>query len=133
LIDIDPAEADAPGNLVELAKQGVHLSHDYLKSNGISIDSAKCIRVVGNSMEPRLSDGDIVGINTDDRRIRDGKAYGVRHGDLLRVKFLIEQPDGGVIVRSMNRDEFQDELLTKQQKTEELTVLGRVFCSFSTW
>lgn len=133
LIDIELAEADNPGNLVELARQGVQLSHDYLKSNEISIDSAKCIRVVGNSMEPRLFDGDIVGINTDDRRIRDGKAYGVRHGDLLRVKYLIEQPDGGVIVRSMNRDEFQDELLTKQQKTEELTVLGRVFCSFSTW
>ncbi|MOA47150.1 HTH-type transcriptional regulator PrtR [compost metagenome] len=84
-------------------------------------------------MEPRLSDGDVVGINTDDTRIRDGKAYGIRHGDLLRVKYLIEQPGGGVIILSMNREEFQDENLTYQQRREQLVVLGRVFWSSSTW
>lgn len=133
IIDIKPVGGDEPGSLIELNEQGVYLSRDYLKSSGISINSAKCMKVIGNSMEPKLADGDVVGINTDDRRIRDGKAYGIRHGDLLRVKYLIEQPDGGVIVRSMNRDEFKDESLTKQEKLDELTVLGRVFCSFSTW
>ncbi len=57
----------------------------------------------------------------------------IRHGDLLRVKYLIEQPDGGVVIRSMNREEFKDEVLTLQQRKEQLVVLGRVFWSSSTW
>ncbi len=133
LLDVEPGDVNNPGKLVELEESSIHLSRTYLKSLGISIAAAKLVKIFGNSMEPKLSDGDVVGINTDDVRIRDGKAYGVRHGDLLRVKYLIEQPDGGIIVRSMAREEFQDEILNKQQRQDELTVLGRVFCSFSTW
>ncbi|MCP1065413.1 hypothetical protein M5G07_07100 [Serratia symbiotica] len=45
-----------------------------------------------------------MGINTDDTRIREGKTYVIRrHGNLLRVKILIEQPNGGVTIRSLNR------------------------------
>lgn len=84
-------------------------------------------------MEPRLQDGDVVGINTDDVRIREGKTYAIRHGNLLRVKVLLEQPDGGVVIRSLNREEYQDECLSYQQRKEQLVVLGRVFWSSSSW
>ena len=66
----------------------------------MAVNAARIIRISGSSMEPRLQDGDVVGINTDDTRIREGKTYAIRHGNLLRVKVLIEQPDGGVIIRS---------------------------------
>ncbi|CAI1544860.1 phage repressor protein C with HTH and peptisase S24 domain [Serratia sp. PL17] len=84
-------------------------------------------------MEPRLQDGDVVGINTNDTRIREGKTYAIRHGNLLRVKVLIEHPDGGVTIRSLNKDEYGDEHLSYQQRKEQLVVLGRVFWSSSTW
>ena len=72
----------------------------------MAVNAARIIRISGSSMEPRLQDGDVVGINTDDTRIREGKTYAIRHGNLLRVKVLIEQPDGGVIIR-LNREEYR--------------------------
>ena len=97
----------------------------------MAVNAARIIRISGSSMEPRLQDGDVVGINTDDTRIREGKTYAIRHGNLLRVKVLIEQPDGGVIIRSLNREEYRDEHLSYQQRKEQLVVLGRVFWSSS--
>lgn len=133
LIDVHFAAGDGSVEIVEKEEFALIFRRYYLHKLGVSISAAKLVRVIGNSMEPRLSDGDVVGINTDDTRIRDGKAYGIRHGDLLRVKYLIEQPDGGVVIRSMNREEFKDEVLTLQQRKEQLVVLRRVFWSSSTW
>ncbi|MGO3570255.1 MAG: S24 family peptidase, partial [Serratia grimesii] len=53
--------------------------------------------------------------------------------NLLRVKVLIEQPDGGVTIRSLNREEYQDEHLSYPQRKDQLVVLGRVFWSSSSW
>ncbi|CNF51913.1 TPA: XRE family transcriptional regulator [Yersinia enterocolitica] len=133
LLDIDFSAGDGCYEIVEKEEFALVFRRYYLHKLGISAAAARLVRVSGNSMEPKLSDGDVVGINTDDTRIRDGKAYGIRHGDLLRVKYLIDQPDGGVVIRSMNRDEFKDEILTREEKNQQLTILGRVFWSSSTW
>lgn len=133
LIDVNFSAGNGCVELIEKEEFALVFRRYYLHKLGVSPTSAKLVRVVGNSMEPKLSDGDVVGINTSDVKIRDGKAYGIRHGDLLRVKYLIEQPDGGVIIRSMNREEFGDERLTHKQRQEQLVVLGRVFWSSSTW
>lgn len=133
LIDVHFSAGSGCMELTEEEEFALIFRRYYLHKLGISTTAAKLVRVIGNSMEPRLADGDVVGINTDDTRIRDGKAYGIRHGDLLRVKYLIEQPDGGVLIRSMNREEFADEQLSYQQRKEQLVILGRVFWSSSTW
>ncbi|MFV9039653.1 S24 family peptidase [Serratia fonticola] len=133
LIDVQFSAGSGCVELIEKEEFALIFRRHYLHKLGVSTSAAKLVRVIGTSMEPKLSDGDVVGINTDDTRIRDGKAYGIRHGDLLRVKFLIEQPDGGVIIRSMNREEFGDEKLTQQEKNDQLVILGRVFWSSSTW
>lgn len=133
LLDINFSAGDGCYEIVEQQDFALIFRRHYLHKMGVSIAAAKLVRVVGNSMEPKLSDGDVVGINTDDTRIRDGKAYGIRHGDLLRVKLLIEQPDGGVVIRSLNSEEFKDEILTAAQRRELLVILGRVFWSSSSW
>lgn len=133
LIDVHFSAGSGSMELIEEEEFALIFRRYYLHKLGISTTAAKLVRVIGNSMEPRLADGDVVGINTDDIRIRDGKAYGIRHGDLLRVKYLIEQPDGGVLIRSMNREEFADEQLSYQQRKDQLVILGRVFWSSSTW
>lgn len=100
---------------------------------GVAVNAVRIIRISGSMLEPRLQDGDVVGINTDDTRFREGKTYAIRHGNLLRVKILIEQPDGGATIRSLNREEYKDEQLSYQQRKEQLVVLGRLFWSSSSW
>ncbi|UBX30865.1 hypothetical protein LDL57_16580 (plasmid) [Arsenophonus apicola] len=63
-----------------------------LKKMGVHPQSARLVRISGNSMEPALNDGDVVGINTDKTSIEDGKTYAISHDDVLRVKTLISAP-----------------------------------------
>ncbi len=104
----------------------------YLKSRNISEDNARLVRVTGRSMEPMLNDGDVVGINTKDIEIRDGKTYAICQSDLLRVKILIATPDS-VIIRSINRDEYPDEVISRDKFHDEVRVIGKVFWSAHSW
>ncbi|EPF3218179.1 XRE family transcriptional regulator [Enterobacter hormaechei] len=98
-----------------------------LRRLGIRVADARVVTVVGDSMEPKLSDGDKVAINLNDRTIRDGKMYAIRMGEIQRVKTLISRPDGGIIVRSYNQA-YKDELITKEQlANEDMVVIGRVW------
>lgn len=105
----------------------------FLKKMGVIAEDARVVKVSGDSMSPRLSDGDSVGVNTADKKIRDGKAYAIRQGSLLRVKLLIEQPDGSVIIRSINKDEFPDEIVPETERDVSFEIIGRVFWSASKW
>lgn len=97
-----------------------------LQRLGINPNNVKVVRVIGDSMEPKLSDGDTVAINMADKAIRDGKMYAVRIGDFQRVKILIEQP-GGIVIKSLNRD-FEDEVITPSRiESGEFSVIGRVW------
>lgn len=133
LLDIEFSTDSGCYELVEKKETVLVFTRDFLCQKGVSIVSARLVRVSGTSMEPRLLDGDIVGINTDDIKIRDGKAYAIRHGDLLQIKFLIEQSDGGILIRSMNRNEYEDKTLSREERHNTFTVLGRVFWSSSSW
>lgn len=116
----------------ESSEFGLTFRHYYLKKVGVPIAAARVVRVTGNSMEPTLHDGDVVGVNTQDTVIRDGKTYAIRQGDLLRVKILIATPQT-VIIRSINREEYPDETMTKEEFSDGVDVIGRVFWSSHTW
>lgn len=103
-----------------------------LKSMGIPDGAAKLVRVSGQSMEPTLHDGDIVGINIQDTTIRDGKTYAICQADLLRVKILIATPST-VIIRSINREEYPDEVVDREEFLHNVRVIGRVFWSSHRW
>lgn len=133
LLDVRFSAGDGTYDMIEKAASTFTFRRQFLHEMGVSTSAAKLVKISGSSMEPRLQDGDIVGINTDDTRIREGKTYAIRHGNLLRVKVLIEHPDGGVTIRSLNKDEYGDEHLSYQQRKEQLVVLGRVFWSSSAW
>lgn len=84
-------------------------------------------------MVPVLSDGDAVGVDTNRTKVIDGDTYAIRDGDLLRVKILIERPDGGIIIRSFNREDYPDEILTREARQERITIIGRVWWSSKLW
>lgn len=81
---------------------------------------------MGNSLLPVLNNGDLVAVDISQTvPIRDGDLYAVRDGVLLRVKILINLPDGGLILRSFNKDEYPDEILTFEDRRARIHVIGR--------
>ncbi|MCK0552550.1 helix-turn-helix transcriptional regulator [Pantoea ananatis] len=99
---------------------------------GVSAAKARLVRVSGDSMTPTLSDGDIVGINMAETDIRDGKTYAICHDDMLRIKTLVARP-GEVVIRSLNRELYPDEVLDVRKFYSNVRVIGRVFWSSHAW
>ena len=133
LLDLELSAGSGCHALVEAEKYKLPFRRYTLKKQGVDPASAVIVRSTGTSMEPVLGDGDAVGVDTSKTKVVDGKVYAIRDGDLLRVKILIERPDGGIIVRSYNRDEYPDEVLTKAERQERITVIGRVWWSSKLW
>lgn len=103
-----------------------------LHKMGVSAINARLVRISGNSMYPSLNDGDIVGINMADTAIKDGKTYAICHDDMLRIKMLTTHP-GKIIIRSVNRDEYPDEIMDRQIFLESVKIIGKVFWSAHMW
>tara|TARA_X000001388_G_scaffold23413_1_gene15907 strand:+ start:2321 stop:3037 length:717 start_codon:yes stop_codon:yes gene_type:complete len=117
---------------LEIKGPKLRFSKSTLRRCGVQTEAAACVKVSGNSMEPRLFDGDVVGVDTFDRKIVDGKVYAINHSGLLRVKRLYRLPGGGVRVNSINSHEHPDELYPQEQM-QELIIIGRVFWHSSIW
>ncbi|HEK9072967.1 TPA: helix-turn-helix transcriptional regulator, partial [Escherichia coli] len=101
---------------------------------GVCVSNAKIVKIWGNSLLPVLNNGDFVAVDVSQTvPIRDGDLYAIRDGVLLRVKILINLPDGGLILRSFNKDEYPDEILTFEDRRSRIHVIGRVFWSSRTW
>ncbi|WP_447881012.1 S24 family peptidase [Serratia fonticola] len=103
-----------------------------LHKMGVPPAAARLVRISGDSMYPALVDGDVVGINTADIDIRDGKTYAICHDDMLRVKTLVSRP-GEIIIRSTNKDGYPDEVLPKEMFHDAVKIIGRVFWSSHAW
>ncbi|WP_429521166.1 LexA family transcriptional regulator [Pseudomonas sp. 2725] len=98
-----------------------------LKRKNIDPDSAGCVPVSGNSMEPVLPDGSTVGVDTANTSIQDGKMYAIDHDGQLRVKQLYRLPSGGLRLRSYNTEEHPDERYDGVYVQEHIRVIGKVF------
>lgn len=84
-----------------------------------------CFPATGDSMEPVIPDGTTVAVDTNNKRIVDGKLYAIAQpggGDdkLKRIKQLYRNPGGMLTIRSFNRE---DETASEA----DVEVIGRVF------
>ncbi|WP_227891870.1 XRE family transcriptional regulator [Escherichia coli] len=132
LLNVSLSAGSGSCELEESSEFSLVFRKHYLKKMGVSERSAKLVRVVGQSMEPTLHDGDVVGVNTQDTTIRDGKTYAICQSDLLRVKTLIATPTS-VIIRSINREEYPDEVMDRDEFHKTVRIIGRVFWSSHSW
>ncbi len=87
-----------------------------------------CFPATGNSMEPIIPDGTTVAIDTNNKRIVDGKLYAIGQddgcgGQLKRIKQLHRRPGGKLIIRSYNSDEYPDE----ETSIDKVDIIGRLF------
>lgn len=87
-------------------------------------DDIYCLQISGNSMEPLIPNGAIVGVDRSDTKIVDGKVYVLKKQDFVTVKFVIRQPDG-VLVKSCNN--FYADKFYSIKEFKGFEVLGRVF------
>ncbi|CAG9417851.1 MULTISPECIES: XRE family transcriptional regulator [Providencia] len=134
VLDIElAAGSGSSAELIELEEYTYPFRRDELRKYGVSASNARIVKIVGNSLYPVLNGGDLVAVDITKRDIKDGDLYAIRDGVLLRVKILIYRPDGGLIIRSFNRDEYPDEQLPRSEAVTRVHVIGRVFWSSRSW
>ena len=117
---------------LEIQGPKLRFSKSTLRRCGVEASAAACVKVAGNSMEPRLFDGDVVGVDTLDKKIVDGNVYAINHDGMLRIKRLYRLPGGGLRINSFNSEEHPDEKYYDKE-ISNIAIVGRVFWHTSIW
>ncbi|WP_335987148.1 helix-turn-helix transcriptional regulator [Acinetobacter bereziniae] len=94
--------------------------------SGASQTQSICMTLVGDSMEDRIAAGSMIAVDLSKKEVREGKIYAFRHGQLLRVKYLIPRPDGGLIIRSHN-SLYEDEIINSEEVENDIRIIGWVW------
>ncbi len=104
----------------------IPISKDWIFENNYSESSLKAVTVRGDSMSPRIQDGDILLINTADKKPRSGNVYAIAVDDELRVKRLVKRMDNSWIISSDNKADlsYVDEVIS-YNNFEQLRIIGR--------
>lgn len=92
---------------------------------GSNFSALKLANVKGDSMEPTLSHGDQVLVDTSCNRFVDDAIYAILQGDYLRFKRIKLKLDGSIIVKSDNPVDNDPETYTAEEAAEFI-VKGRV-------
>lgn len=99
------------------------LSRMHLREQNLHV-----IYVCGHSMEPTVSDADVVLIDQSQTAPRDGRIFVIRKPDgELIIKRLIQSITGGWLIRSDNDDKrtYPDQPITEND-IDSLQIVGRV-------
>lgn len=121
-------KASAGGGAIIHSEQIV--DHLYFRTEwvknvlGIPRDCLALISVQGDSMEPTLSSGDLILVDTRTCRVEDGAIYVVQYDDALLVKRLQKRYDGSVVIRSDN-PLYEAEIIHGEDALN-LKIVGRV-------
>ncbi|WP_447872029.1 XRE family transcriptional regulator [Serratia fonticola] len=82
-----------------------------------------CFPARGDSMEPNIPDGTTVAVNTDDKKIVDGKIYAINENGWKRIKLLYRVGPDRISIRSFNATEHEPE----EKDIDQVEIIGRVF------
>lgn len=91
---------------------------------GVSVRDLALISVIGDSMEPTLSEGDVVLLDMTTRSVLDGSIYALQLNGGLLVKRIQRKLDGSVVVKSDNAR--YDTETVSENKADRLKIIGRV-------
>ncbi len=128
---LDVQLAAGAGSITDLAQQIglVPMDMAMLRDLGrSSSDGLRFVEAEGDSMEPLISDGARVLVDTRDTRFREG-VFAFRLGDELRIKRLRRRGLDGVEVISDN-PHYEPELL-EGHALEHFAILGRALGGFN--
>jgi phage repressor protein C with HTH and peptisase S24 domain len=134
LIEVELSAGSGRTAIEESRSRTVCFDKSTLRSQGVRFDNVFCVTVHGDSMGPVFPDGSTVAVDTGSTIIRDGKIYAINQTGHLRVKTLHRLPDGGVRIRSFNREDYPDEEYSLEEMDQrDISIIGRVFWSSSFW
>lgn len=91
----------AIGGGQEVAFDAFRFSRRWLREQGLEPGMLSAIRVMGDSMEPLLRDGDEILVDRSQRPFRDG-VHVLRWGDVLHVKRVQSGQPGRMLLISAN-------------------------------
>lgn len=115
------------GSFINVDYNGYKLrfSKSTLRRIGAPSDGSTivCFPAKGDSMEPVIPDKAAVAIDISNKKIIDGKVYAIDQDGLKRLKMLYRRPGNKLIIRSYNRDEYEDE----EADENEVQIVGRMF------
>lgn len=116
------------GNLVfeEEEAPGLAFTTQWVRQTGIKPSNAIVVYAKGDSMEPKIHDGDILLVDLAATKVRDGEVYAVRYNQEVRVKRLFCRYDGALILRSDNAAKYPDEIVPPEHQDGHVHILGRV-------
>jgi len=104
---------------------------DLIKECNVQPSATKVIHVRGESMFPKLKDGQAISIDMSARTIYDGEIYAFQVADDTKIKYLFNWNDegkGGFKAVSANPDknQFPDEYYSPSRiESEGITILGQ--------
>jgi phage repressor protein C with HTH and peptisase S24 domain len=98
---------------------------EWIRQQRLKPDALASMTAHGESMEPRIYEGDALIVDTSQTNVIDGKVYALWYDGGERVKRLIRRPGGGLIIRSDNRARFEDISLTPEE-SDHVRIIGRV-------
>lgn len=120
--------ASAGGGALNVSEQVVdyiQFKPDWIKNVlGASAQNLALIRVKGDSMETTLSDGDVLLVDTTDRRFEASAIYVLQLEGSLLVKRIQRKVDGTVVIKSDNKA-YEPETV-RGDMVDQLHVVGRV-------
>ncbi len=106
----------------------LRFSKATLRKVGANTDGSGvlCFPAAGDSMEPIIPDGTTVAVDTNNKRIIDGKLYAIAqegggNDKLKRIKQLYRKPGGLLVIHSFNRE------ADEEAYESEVEIIGRVF------
>lgn len=111
---------------VEL-KDGLVFKRDWLARLSLKEDACCVIYAEGSSMEPTISDGDVLLIDRSSTLPRNGKVYAIQRPDGSHsIKRLIQSFSGEWIIRSDNPDKtlYPDEPISADA-LQHIEIIGR--------
>lgn len=124
---LDVRASAGAGTLVEYEEASEMLAFrgDWLRRRGINPLAAHVLTARGDSMEPTIRDGDILLVDTSIDRVVDNAIYVVAYDGRTLVKRVQMRLDGSVVLKSDNKDLFDDEAVPAGE-VAGLNVAGRV-------
>lgn len=111
----------------------VAFRRDWINKRGLNSKDLALVDVIGDSMEKVLREGDFVLIDLSQTEIVSGKAYVIRIGDELLVKYLQHLPGGLIQVFSENSAIYPPFTSSSRELGTEIFIIGRVVASAHLW
>lgn len=107
-------------------------SLQWIKRRGLDPKELQIIEVKGDSMEPKLWDGDLILIDRTQNEPRDGRAFVVRVWDEFVVKKVQITGQSGISLISAN-SEYPPRELKLPLDDRDFQIIGQVVASMHEW